>query len=398
MSLMGISVSFIPLVTKENLEYLMSKNKFLGQLQDVGQSIWYDNVSRSLLESGELKKLVDAGITGLTSNPTIFDNAVSGSSDYDQTIQNLFAQGLGASDILEQIMVEDISHAADLLLPVFESSSGLDGYASLEVSPLLASDTASTVAEARRLWKKLSKPNVMIKVPATKEGIPAIEQLIADGININVTLIFSVERYQEVVQAYIKGLQARNEKGLSLDTVRSVASFFISRVDALYEKKHAALIEAGSSQSTALQSELLGKVGIANSKLAYEYFESSFYGDSFAALAKAGAHVQRPLWASTGTKNPDFSPVLYVEELIGKDTVNTLPPKTLDHLMGGITVEPRVETGFDEAKNVLSKLESIPLHLAEILSELESAGVASFSKSYESALSSIEQKRSALCA
>ncbi|MEZ4753421.1 MAG: transaldolase [Bdellovibrionota bacterium] len=370
-------------------------NKQLKALLELGQSIWYDDLSRGVLSSGELKSLIDDGVRGLTSNPSIFKNAIADSADYDTELAELSAQGLDTESLCETLMIADVGTAADLLRPVYDESNGADGYASIEVSPFLAADTDKTLEAARRIWTRLNRPNIMIKVPATPAGIPAIKTLISEGINVNVTLIFSLEVYKTVVEAYISGLEARVANRGSLEKIASVASFFISRVDAICEKAFATLVKEGKAELDS-QSVFLGKIGVANSKLAYEHYEAEFTNNRFKKLLEAGAQVQRPLWASTGTKNPEFSPVLYVEELAGKDTVNTLPPKTLKLLMESATIEPRLHSGLAEAKQILNATKELGIDFDALLIELQNDGVKSFADAYQDLLNALESKRKAV--
>ncbi|HEY4491910.1 MAG TPA: transaldolase, partial [Acidobacteriota bacterium] len=316
----------------------------LVELQKLGQSIWYDNIRRALITTGDLKKKIEEDdLRGVTSNPAIFEKAIAGSTDYKDALQELAAKGKKTEQIYEELAVGDVQMTADLLLPVYERTAAVDGYVSLEVSPLLARDTKGTIVEARRLWSWLGRKNAMIKVPATEEGLPAIEELIADGINVNVTLIFSQDAYEKVAQAYIKGLERRASAGKPLDHVASVASFFVSRIDTSVDNQLAFRIRRSTNQQEIeLLCSLLGKVAIANAKIAYQRFKEIF-GSSFDSLRAKGARVQRPLWASTGTKDPNYSDVLYVENLIGPHTVNTVPPATFtayrDHGRPGLTLE-----------------------------------------------------------
>ena len=296
--------------------------KQLRDTQDQGQSIWYDNVSRGLLTSGEMAELVESGITGLTSNPTIFEKAISGSNDYDEALLALALAGSTATEAFESMAMEDIRAVADLLRPVYDATDGADGFASLEVSPTLAHDTEGTVAEAHRLFAALDRPNVMVKVPGTPEGVPAVERLIGEGVNINVTLLFHRDAYTKVREAYTAGLERFAANGGDLRRVASVASFFVSRVDAAVDGLLEPRVKAGEEELA----DLLGKAAIANAALAYRDFQETAAAERFAALRAKGARVQRPLWASTGTKNPAYSDVLYIESLIASDTVNTMPP------------------------------------------------------------------------
>ena len=301
----------------------------LKALQDLKQSIWYDNIQRSLLENGELAAMIARGaIRGITSNPSIFHNAISKTHDYDAALKPMAWSGWSANQIFLQLAVEDIQRATDLFAPLYKETQGGDGYVSLEVNPLLANDTTGTIAEAQRLWNMVDRPNLMVKIPATQAGIPAIRKSIANGINVNVTLIFSLERYQDVMDAYISGLEDRLAAGLPIGGIASVASFFVSRVDTKVDKALAEILKMEDSRAETATG-LLGKAAIANARLAYAQFLEVFQSERFGLLRSQGAKVQRPLWASTSTKNPAYRDVVYVEELIGADTVNTMPPQTL---------------------------------------------------------------------
>jgi transaldolase/glucose-6-phosphate isomerase len=361
----------------------------LKQLAEQGQSIWLDYIRRDLIRSGELKRLVEEdGLRGVTSNPTIFDKAMSGSTDYDMALRALLADNQHApvGELYEPLAIDDIQRAADVLRTVYDETHGDDGYVSLEVSPHLADDTEKTISEAQRLRNAVDRPNVMIKVPATAAGLPAIEELIAKGLNINVTLMFSMRHYEAVARAYIKGLeQCRNPSG-----VASVASFFVSRVDTAVDK---ALDESGNPEAKALA----GKIAIANSKLVYRRFLEIFHGEGFAALRQRGARVQRPLWASTGTKNPAYSDVLYVEHLIGPETVNTMPPETMhafhDH---GKAPGATVKQGLAEAEKLLAQLANFGIDLDAITEKLQKDGVAAFKASFDQLMAGLEKKRHAM--
>lgn len=360
----------------------------LHDLSNLGQSIWYDNIRRSLLEDGSLQALLNDGVMGVTSNPTIFEKAIAGSSDYDDAIQAMVAQTkiLSAEEIYEALAVADIKNAADLLYPIYYRSQGVDGYISLEVSPTLAHDTQGTIADARRLWKQVDKPNVMIKVPATTAGIPAIATLIGEGINVNVTLIFSLESYEAVANAYITGLETRALQGADVRNVASVASFFVSRVDSAVD---AELMKKGNTA-------LLGTIAIANAKVAYARFQQLFSGERWATLAAKGARVQRPLWASTGSKNPAYSDTIYIDNLIGADTVNTLPPAALTAFLDHGHVQATIAQGLDEARSHLAALNAAGIDLAAITQKLQEEGVASFAKSFQSLMASVAEKHNKL--
>jgi transaldolase/glucose-6-phosphate isomerase len=360
----------------------------LHDLTDLGQSVWFDYIRRSFITSGELQALIDQGVRGVTSNPTIFEKAIAGSTDYDADLGRLVDVGKSVEEIYEALALDDIAQAADLMRPVYDGADGADGYVSLEVSPTLANDTGGTVADARRLFAALGRSNVMIKVPATPAGIPAIETLIGEGINVNVTLIFSLVQYQAVAEAYIAGLEKLVAAGGDVSRVDSVASFFVSRVDTAVER---ALEEIG-------ETELRGKIAIANAKLAYAYFQEVFGGPRWDKLAAQGARVQRPLWASTGTKNPHYPDTLYVDGLIGPHTVNTVPPATLQAFLDHGAAAPTLETGVDEARADLVRLDELGIDLFAITQKLQDDGVASFAKSFESLMASIAEKRDRLLA
>lgn len=358
----------------------------LKELAAEGQSIWLDYIRRNMIRSGELKRLVDEdGVRGVTSNPTIFEKAIAGSTDYDEALRALLAKDPNAEvgKLYEPLAIEDIQMAADVLRPVYDSTSGDDGYVSLEVSPHLAHDTQATISEAKRLRATVDRPNIMIKVPGTPEGVPAFEQLIADGVNVNVTLMFSMAHYEAVARAYVQGLEHCTDPA----KVASVASFFVSRVDTAVDR---ALESLGTQQALAL----LGKIAVANSKMVYERFLQIFHGEGFAALRQRGARVQRPLWASTGTKNPKYSDVLYVENLIGPETVNTLPPETLnafkDH---GKVISGSVRENLDEAAAALGRLKAVGIDLNVITEKLQHDGVTAFAASFDQLMAALENKR-----
>lgn len=359
----------------------------LAQLAKTGQSVWFDQMERKLVSSGTLARLIEEDdLRGLTSNPTIFEKAIGGSEDYDAQLRTLASQGMSRDDIYDELVIEDISNAADVFAPVYERTNGEDGYVSLEVSPLLASDTAKTVSEAGRLFARVARPNLMIKIPATPEGIPAIEQTIAAGINVNVTLIFNNEVYAQVIEAYLRGLETRAANGLPIGNIASVASFFVSRIDAQADKQ----LEAKG------ETELQGKVAIANAKMAYQLFRQVFTSERFMKLRDKGARVQRPLWASTGVKSPKYRDVLYVESLIGPDTVNTIPPATYDAFKDHGAVELTIEENVDEARRVLEEFEAKGFSLKSITDQLTADGVKSFNDSFTSLMQTIEARRDAV--
>ena len=368
------------------------------ELQSLGQSIWFDHIRRGMLVSGELKALIDAGeIRGVTSNPTIFEKAIGSGTDYDEAMARLVKDGLDAAAVFDALAIEDIQTTTDLFRPVYEESDGGDGYVSIEVNPLLANDTISTISEAKRLWEAVDRPNLLVKIPATQEGVPAIEQSIADGININITLIFSLDRYAEVTEAYLKGLRRRAEAGQPIDRIASVASFFVSRVDTAVDPRLEEILRAEdrrAGQAVALR----GKAAIANARLAYARFREVFAGARWDGLKEKGARLQRPLWASTSTKNPAYYDLMYVEELIGPDTVNTVPPATLDAYRDHGHPALRLEEGLSEARDQLQELEELGIHMDDVTRRLEEEGVAAFSKSFETLLGTLEKKRSMLSA
>jgi transaldolase len=360
----------------------------LREVEALGQSIWLDYMRRDLITSGELQRLIDEdGVSGITSNPTIFEKAISAGSKYDSVIDEILrtSPDIDCATLFEQIEVEDIRMAADVLRPVYDRPDGDDGFVSIEVNPRLAYDTAGSIAEAHRLWTEVSRPNLMVKIPATVEGIPAIERLIADGINVNVTLMFSVSQYDDVAQAYLRGIEQTRDP----HNIASVASFFVSRVDTAVDK---ALEEMGTPDALALR----GKAGIANAKLAYLRFREVFSGDQFQKLKSKGARLQRPLWASTSTKNKAYSDVMYVEGLIGPDTINSVPPETLDAFRDHGRARVTLAEGLTEAEEVVGRLQAMEINLRSIGMELTEQGVEKFESSYDELISSLDRKRKML--
>mgnify|MGYP001381729624 FL=1 len=357
-------------------------------MQTLGQSPWQDNISRDQLVSGTLQDMVNDGeITGLTSNPTIFQQAISGSNDYDVTISNLSSQGLDTEAIFYALASEDIMQAADIFGSVYASTGGTDGFVSLEVSPRLAMETSATVSEAIQLWETVDRPNLMIKIPATIPGLEAITMAISAGISVNVTLIFSVDRYSKVIDAYMTGLENRLESGQDITEINSVASFFISRIDTLVDARLEDVLV------TDVETESMrGRAAIANANLAYKLFQDSISSGRWTALQEQGAHVQRPLWASTSTKDPKYSDVLYVESLIAKDTVNTMPPSTMQAFKDHGKATLGLEMGPEKASRHMEKLSNLGISMDEISAKLEKEGVASFRESYEQLLSVIEER------
>ncbi len=358
----------------------------MNEAAAIGQAIWLDFIRRSFLDSGELGKLVGKGLRGVTSNPSIFQKAITASTDYDAAVERLVGEGSSVNDIYEALAIQDIRRACDIMQPVYGSTDGLDGYVSLEVNPKLAYDTEGTVMEARRLSSLVDRPNVMIKVPATPEGIPAIETLTGEGININVTLIFSLEQYEDSAMAYIRGLEKLAAANVDFSRVASVASFFVSRVDGKIDPK---LMALGNK-------EIQGKIAIANARMAYHRFGELFSGPRWDKLAAQGARVQRPLWGSTSTKNPDYPDTLYVDELIGPHTVNTLPPETLDAFLDHGNAARTVDADVEQARQDLAQLAELGIDLDDVTSQLLGEGVDAFADSFDELMSGIAEKAAAL--
>ncbi len=364
----------------------------INELHRLGQSIWYDNIQRGLIEDGTLARLLKQDeIRGITSNPSIFNHAISHTKDYDGDLLALAQSGMGAEQILTHLVIDDIKAAADLFLPLYLDSRGGDGYVSLEVSPELAYETRSTIAEARHLWEAVQRPNLMIKIPATKDGIAAVEECIFQGINVNVTLIFSLVRYEEVLEAYIRGLERRIRAGLPVDTLASVASFFISRVDTKVDGLLQKRMEQGGPQAI-VASQQLGKAAIANARLAYELSLKTFSTTRFQHIQVNGGRIQRPLWASTSTKNPAYSDVKYVDELIGPDTINTVPPQTLDAFRDHGTPCITLTTNLEDAQHTFTDLITLGIDMAQVTDELEREGVKAFADAYQALLKTIDNR------
>ena len=373
------------------------KNQTLVKIHELGQSIWLDYLSRKITSSGELEKMItEGGIRGLTSNPAIFQKAISEADYYDEAIEELANQGLESKEIYERLAVKDIQDAADIFRPIYDTSGGEDGFVSLEVQPSLVYDAEGTIEEARRLWKAVSRPNVMIKVPGTKEGIPAIKQLLSEGISINVTLLFSVDLYEKVAEAYLEGLQQRADKGEPIREVVSVASFFLSRIDVMVDPM---LEEAMKNQPDHADKAkmALGQVAIANAKKAYQVFEKVFSSEKYQKLAQQGARKQRVLWASTGNKNPDYEELRYIYPLIGPDTVNTLPTETLELLQkeGEEPTRATIKDDYDKADQVLSAIKDLGIDIEKVTKDLEEEAVDKFEKPFDKLIDSIEEQRKA---
>jgi len=370
----------------------------LLQLKALGQSVWYDNIDRSQLVSGQFKRLLDEdGICGVTANPTIFEKSISSGHAYDEQINQLIREGKSTNEIYEALIIQDIRTVADILRPIYDSANRQDGLVSLEVSPDLAHDTEGTLSEVRRFWKMVDRPNLMIKIPGTPEGIPAVLQALTEGINVNITLIFSISTYRQVAEAFISALEARRAAGEDISHMASVASFFVSRVDTLVDKLLEDKVKA-TSNTTEQQhlKSLEGKAAIANARLVYQDFKKIFNTPRFAALKQAGAYVQRPLWASTSTKNPAYRDVLYAEELIGPDTVDTMPLETIENFRDHGRVRLSIEDNLEEAHQVFDALEKIGIHYDQVTKQLQDEGVQKFADSFHTLFEGITEKRKAI--
>jgi transaldolase len=376
------------------------QNPLLTIEQEYGQSIWMDNLSRDILNSGELAKLIKTrGVLGITSNPAIFEKAIAGNAMYDAQIVEGVKAGKSLNDIYESLIFTDIRNACDILRPVYDETKGIDGYVSIEVPPALADNTASTITEARRYHAEIDRPNVMIKIPGTLKGLPAVQQMISEGISINVTLLFSVESYVAAAWAYIEGLEARAAKGEDISNISSVASFFLSRIDSNIDGKLDNLLKHLTDQTKAEKiAALKGKIAIANAKVAYQEYKKIIATDRWQALAAKGARVQRLLWASTGTKDPSYSDVMYVDGLVGNDTVNTLPPATIEACADHCDPASRIEAGVDEAYRLIANLKDpdININLELVMAELLLDGIDKFVKPFDSLTKSLEEKVKAL--
>jgi transaldolase len=370
----------------------MAKNR-LQQLHDIGQSIWLDSIDRRMLHDGELDRRISGdALTGMTSNPTIFQKALASSNAYDDQIIEAEQQGLTSWQLFELLETTDVRDACDHFAAVYSSTRGADGYVSIEVSPGVSHSADATVEEARRLWKTVDRPNVMVKVPGTPEGAIAVRRLIAEGINVNITLLFAIQAHDRVVEAYMAGLEDRIKARQPIDGLASVASFFVSRVDTEIDKRLDALIAKTSQPEKERLKLLKGRAAIANAKLAYRLFAQKFAGPRWQALAKQGARVQRPLWASTSTKNPEYRDVMYVEELIGPDTVDTMPPATIDAFRDHGVVERAVDKKIAAAEGLLKEVEAVGISIKEVTEKLLVDGIASFQKSFDELIAGLEAK------
>jgi len=369
-------------------------NTRLQKLHDAGQSIWLDYIDRTMLHNGDLeRRLSDDMLTGMTSNPTIFEKALAQGTAYDEQLRGA-KSGLSASELFELVETEDVRTACDIFADVYNETGGTDGYVSIEVSPGVANDAAATVDEAHRLWKTVNRPNLMVKVPGTEEGAKAVYQLLADGVNVNITLLFSVKAHERVIDAYIAALEDRVTRGLPIDHIASVASFFVSRVDSEVDKRLDVLVQKGGD--TAALTALKGKAAVANAKMAYHLFQSKFSGARWEALVAKGARVQRPLWASTSTKNPAYRDVMYVEQLIGPDTVNTMPPATIDAFRDHGETARTVDAHVEVARQQLAELAKAGIDFTDVTDQLLREGLVSFEKSFDTLTAGITSKMATL--
>jgi len=370
----------------------------LLELKKLGQSVWYDNLNRELIVSSRLRRMVEEdGVCGGTSNPSIFEKAVASGDVYDESLRELAGQGKDVAAIYDGLTVTDVQQSADVFRRVYDDTASADGYASLEVPPDLANDTQASIEAARRLFAALDRPNVMIKIPGTQAGLPAIEQCLSEGINVNITLLFGVDNYEQVAWAYVSALEKRLTAGQPIDRIASVASFFVSRVDTLTDEKLEEKIAAAASDAQRKElGSLLGKAAVANAKIAYAKYKEIFSGPRWRALASKGARVQRCLWASTSTKNPAYRDVVYAEELIGPDTVNTLPQNTLDAFREHGRAAATLEAGLDDARETIQRIERAGIDFKAVTDELQVQGVKLFCDSFDKALETIRDKRDAL--
>jgi transaldolase len=367
----------------------------LLQLKTQGQSVWFDNIDRTQLVSGQFKRLLDEdGVVGVTANPTIFQKSISQGDAYDEQITQLIQEGKSTNEIYEALVTKDIRTVADFLRPIYDKTNGQDGFVSLEVSPELAHDSEGTLFEVRRFWKTVDRPNLMIKIPATPEGIPVVQQALTEGINVNITLIFSLDSYRDVTEAYLSALEVRNAEGKDISHIASVASFFVSRVDTLVDQLLEAKIKATSDSAEQQKFKSLeGKAAIANARLVYQEFKRIFNTPRFETLKHSGSHVQRPLWASTSTKNPAYRDVLYAEELIGPDTVDTMPLETIENFRDHGRVSHTIENDIPQAEAEFAALEEVGIHYDQVTQQLQDEGVQKFTDSFHELFKGIESKK-----
>lgn len=375
----------------------MTGDNPLRKLKELGQSVWFDYIRRDLYRSGKLAKLIqEDGLAGMTSNPTIFQKAIAETELYDDDVRRLIVEGKDPADVFDELSAEDVRQAADVFRPVFDETGGNDGFVSIEVGPKLAGDTEGSIREAKRLWAKCDRPNVMVKIPGTAAGVPAIRRCLADGVNINITLLFSVSRYREVMEAYLSALEERVSSGQPIDAIRSVASFFVSRVDTNVDKKLDAISKEGDPKRAAAARALRGKAAIANARLAYQAFREVFGSARFASLARRGARLQRPLWASTSTKDPAYPELYYVEALVAPDTVDTMPPETFEAYRDHGNPQVRIYDDLESVRRVFPRLEELGIQEPEVSRELEEEGVKKFSDSFDSLLKTLAEKEKAM--
>jgi transaldolase len=380
--------------TKHPTDAVEPDRNALHELHALGQSVWLDYIRRGILDNGELEEMIRRyDLRGVTSNPSIFEQAIGDSDDYDDAFDSLASDQADANQAYEALAVEDITRACDLFRGVYDESNGTDGFVSLEVSPELAHDEQGTLAEARRLWKAVGRPNLMIKVPGTDAGLPVIQQLLAEGLNVNITLLFSVKNHEQVMEAFLRALERRLEAGEPLERVASVASFFVSRVDSAIDAQLNKLAEAATDNAAKQRAlGLRGKAAVANAKLAYRRYQEIFSGERWERLRAAGAQVQRPLWASTSTKNPDYRDVIYVEELIGPHTVNTMPLATVEAFADHGVAKTTVDQDVDQAVADIAALRELGIDLDEVTDQLQREGVEKFAKSFRELLQSVDAK------
>ena len=363
------------------------------EVEHIGQSLWYDNLSRAFISGGKIAGMIEEiGLRGITSNPSIFEKSINGSDEYDADIEKAIRDGLTTAEIYERLTTDDVRNAADVMRPVFDRTNGVDGYVSIEVEPRLASNTAETIEAARRLWKTVNRPNVMIKIPGTPEGLPAIRQCLTEGININITLLFGIDSYTQVAHAYLDALRDRKKRGEDISRIASVASFFLSRVDTNVDKKLESKIAASNGTADAIRS-LSGKAAIANAKLAYERYLEIFHGMEFADLNAVGARPQRCLWASVSTKNPNYSDIMYIAPLIGADTVTTVPDETIEAFADHGKAENTLASGTQEAHDTIADLKKLGINTEQVATELQIEGVQKFVDAFTSLANNLEKKR-----
>ncbi|HKD78848.1 MAG TPA: transaldolase [Candidatus Angelobacter sp.] len=383
-----------PVTTPEKIQSGTAAKNSLLALQQYGQSVWLDYIRRNIILNGELQKMIDQdGLRGITSNPSIFEKAIAGSNDYTDLLAQLGKQGVPTGQIYESIVIRDIQDAADKLLPVYKSTNRRDGYVSLEVAPTLARDTQGTIEEARRLWKAVNRPNLMIKVPGTPEGVEPVRRLTSEGLNINITLLFAQEAYIAVAEAYLDGLEAALKAGKDISGIASVASFFVSRIDTLVDSKIDERLKITKGADAQLLESLRGKVAIANAKQAYRYYQKMIESPRWKALASRGAQTQRLLWASTSTKNPKYRDVLYIEELIGPDTVNTIPPATMDAFRNHGVLRRTLDADLPAADKTMTDMEKAGISMKQVTGKLLDDAIRLFDEAFTQLHEVVDQKK-----